>query len=237
MQNNFINHRNPIIFKRRKRNNEKRKPRECALQKKIVVLGAGISGLATAWKLSEKGGDVEVLERRGTIGGIASSFKRNDYTLDFGPHKVYTQIPGVLEEYRQLLGADLIAIPKKQKILNIPRVSLQQQKLEQELEEINSHIQGYNQKETASRLIPSQGLSALSKDKSLNKNISTLNQQKLERELSTIHNKIQGYSGTTSVQMPQKRMELTQQLTNIERTIAQLKSSEAQDSMFKSKKK
>lgn len=85
--------------------------------KKIVVLGGGVTGLATAWKLSEHGADVTVLERKGTVGGIANSFKRNDYTLDYGPHKIYTQIPGVLDEYKELLQEDFIAIPKKQKLL------------------------------------------------------------------------------------------------------------------------
>ncbi len=85
--------------------------------KKIVVIGAGITGLATAWKLCEHGADVAVLERKGTTGGVSASFKRGAYTLDLGPHKVYTQIPGIIDEYRGLLGDDFIAIPKSQHIM------------------------------------------------------------------------------------------------------------------------
>ncbi|MEK6924563.1 MAG: FAD-dependent oxidoreductase [Candidatus Micrarchaeota archaeon] len=87
------------------------------MSKRIVIIGGGITGLTAGWKLSEAGASVVVLERKGEVGGISGSFKRGDCTLDYGPHKVYTQIPGVLEEFRELLREDFIAIPKSQKLL------------------------------------------------------------------------------------------------------------------------
>ena len=45
--------------------------------------------------------------------GFHLRFKHNGYQLDFGPHKIYTQIDGVLNEIVKLLGDELIAIPKR----------------------------------------------------------------------------------------------------------------------------
>ncbi|MBI5404050.1 MAG: FAD-dependent oxidoreductase [Ignavibacteriae bacterium] len=87
------------------------------MKKKVVVIGAGITGLFTAYKLSQTGKhEITVVEKEEYIGGISSTFKHNGYQLDFGPHKIYTQIDGVLNEIVKLLGDELIAIPKKSSI-------------------------------------------------------------------------------------------------------------------------
>ncbi|MBI4440943.1 FAD-dependent oxidoreductase [Candidatus Woesearchaeota archaeon] len=80
---------------------------------KAVVLGAGITGLFAAYKLVEAGWDVTVLERNDHVGGIAASFRKDGITYDYGPHKIYTQLPGVLDEYRHLLGDDMLAVKKR----------------------------------------------------------------------------------------------------------------------------
>jgi len=43
------------------------------MSKKIVVIGAGISGLTTAYLLSKKGCDVKILEKRDAVGGSIES--------------------------------------------------------------------------------------------------------------------------------------------------------------------
>jgi len=78
---------------------------------RVVIVGAGVTGLAVAWKLS-KDHEVILLERKNFIGGIATSFKHQNFTLDLGPHKIYSLIPGILEEMRNLLGPEAITIPK-----------------------------------------------------------------------------------------------------------------------------
>lgn len=85
--------------------------------KKVLVLGGGITGLSTAWKVSEDTNlSVEVLELRNTLGGISTTFKHKEYLLDYGPHKIATQIPEVLNIIKDLIGDDLLVIPKKSKI-------------------------------------------------------------------------------------------------------------------------
>ena len=47
--------------------------------KKIIIIGAGITGLSCAWKLSEKDYEVKVLESLDSIGGLAKSIKIDNY--------------------------------------------------------------------------------------------------------------------------------------------------------------
>ncbi len=51
---------------------------------KIVIIGAGISGLAAAHILSKNGADVIVLEEKDVAGGRAASAEHEGYTMDLG---------------------------------------------------------------------------------------------------------------------------------------------------------
>ena len=64
--------------------------------KKIIVVGGGISGLSVAWKLSEKGYDVNVIESDKSIGGLAKSIKIENYYFDIGPHSFFTEDKEIL---------------------------------------------------------------------------------------------------------------------------------------------
>lgn len=79
----------------------------------VVVLGGGIAGLAAAYFLTRTGRfDVTVLEQAPHVGGLCASFKRNGFVLDHGPHKMYSVIPGILDELRSLMGDRLVAVRK-----------------------------------------------------------------------------------------------------------------------------
>ena len=56
------------------------------MNKKIVVLGAGISGLATAYWLYKDGYDVSVLEQNSEAGGSMISRNEYSYLVDYGPN-------------------------------------------------------------------------------------------------------------------------------------------------------
>lgn len=55
-------------------------------KKKIVILGAGISGLATAFWLNKKGFDVTILEAKSQVGGAMQTLNEDDFLIDFGPN-------------------------------------------------------------------------------------------------------------------------------------------------------
>ncbi len=56
------------------------------MSKKIVVLGAGISGLTTTYLLNKEGYDVTVLEKKNEVGGSMESVFENGYLFDRGPN-------------------------------------------------------------------------------------------------------------------------------------------------------
>ncbi len=63
----------------------------------VVIIGAGVSGLATAHDLVRMGYDVKVLERQVTIGGNARSKKLDGYLMDLGPTTINAAFPEVNE--------------------------------------------------------------------------------------------------------------------------------------------
>ncbi|MBM3145139.1 MAG: FAD-dependent oxidoreductase [Chloroflexi bacterium] len=86
-------------------------------KEKVVVLGAGIGGLSAGYFLAKTGKyEVTVLEKAPVIGGLCASFEYNDFTLDYGAHKIYSVIPGVLDEVRRLMADRLLTLPKKHRL-------------------------------------------------------------------------------------------------------------------------
>lgn len=53
---------------------------------KVIVIGAGLSGLVTAYRLSRAGLDVEVLEARPKPGGVIGSERRDGFLFERGPN-------------------------------------------------------------------------------------------------------------------------------------------------------
>jgi protoporphyrinogen oxidase len=83
----------------------------------VIVLGAGVGGLAAGYFLSRTGKyQVTVLEKETTIGGLCASFEHDGFVLDYGAHKLYSVIPGILDEIRALMGDRLVQLPKKNRI-------------------------------------------------------------------------------------------------------------------------
>jgi len=84
--------------------------------KKVIIIGAGISGLSVGAFLSKEGYKVTILEKENTFGGMCSSFNHNDFIVDYGPHKIYSQLPGMMKFFDDLLGEDNLMIKKKNSI-------------------------------------------------------------------------------------------------------------------------
>src|SRR3954454_279346 len=78
---------------------------------KIVVIGAGIGGLAAAIRLANAGHHVTILEARTEAGGLAGSVEIDGHRFDGGPY-VLLDRPG-LEWALQQLG---VALPEMERL-------------------------------------------------------------------------------------------------------------------------
>lgn len=73
--------------------------------KKVVVIGAGVGGLAIANILAKTGHDVHVYDKLGSAGGRMGELHAKGFTFDTGPS--WYLMPEVFEHYFELLGEDI----------------------------------------------------------------------------------------------------------------------------------
>ena len=81
--------------------------------KKIVVLGAGISGLTTAYLLYKKGADVVVLEKKKEVGGSMESVRENGCLFDRGPNSALETTPLIAQLVEELNLKDQLLYASK----------------------------------------------------------------------------------------------------------------------------
>jgi len=74
-------------------------------QKRVVIVGAGPGGLASAMLLAASGVDVTVLEKRDHVGGRTSTFEQDGFRFDYGP--TFFLYPRVLREIFSAAGYSL----------------------------------------------------------------------------------------------------------------------------------
>lgn len=82
--------------------------------KKIVVLGAGISGLTTAYLLYKKGADVVVLEKKKEAGGSMESVRENGCLFDRGPNSALETTPLIAQLVEELNLKDQLLYASKE---------------------------------------------------------------------------------------------------------------------------
>ena len=79
-------------------------------QKKITILGGGISGLATGYFAKKNQINFEIFESGDSIGGNARTFEFNNFLYDSGAHRFHDKIPEITAEIKGLLKSDLLKI-------------------------------------------------------------------------------------------------------------------------------
>ncbi|HEX6339177.1 MAG TPA: FAD-dependent oxidoreductase [Jiangellaceae bacterium] len=72
---------------------------------RIIVVGAGVSGLATAARLADFGHDVLVFERNATTGGRVGRYRKDGFAFDTGPHLL--TLPAVYRDLFRKTGRPL----------------------------------------------------------------------------------------------------------------------------------
>ncbi len=80
------------------------------MTERVVILGAGLAGLACAYELARSGVEVTVVEREQHPGGMATSFTETtaeeQWSYDFGPHRFHTTDPQLIEHVKEILGGN-----------------------------------------------------------------------------------------------------------------------------------
>ena len=72
--------------------------------KDVTILGGGLCGLTTAWKLQEAGVQTHVLEAQPEVGGLAKSLFWKGFRFDVGPHLFMPREALLLDEIKALMG-------------------------------------------------------------------------------------------------------------------------------------
>ena len=72
---------------------------------RVVVVGAGVAGLASAVRLADLGHDVTVLEQASTVGGALGTYARDGYRFDTGEPTL--TLPAVFRDLFRLTGRPL----------------------------------------------------------------------------------------------------------------------------------
>jgi protoporphyrinogen oxidase len=85
------------------------------MDKDIIILGAGISGLSLAWKLGIQGIQVDVLESNSFVGGLAGTVREDGYCLDFGPHSFFSEDEKIVDTVLSLFDKGLGPRPREVK--------------------------------------------------------------------------------------------------------------------------
>src|SRR5204863_3242158 len=96
----------PVLLRGRRKN----------VKEKIVVLGGGPAGMSAAWRLSELGYPVTVLEKDTAVGGMGKTIKVGPYFVDYGPHTFHIrdteESRAIHEAIRPLFGDDPLILTR-----------------------------------------------------------------------------------------------------------------------------
>ena len=87
------------------------------MNKNVVVIGAGITGLSVAHKCAEMGHKVTVLEKEPVLGGISTTFTWRDMPLDLGPRVFHMKTPGTISFVEEIVGDSLVKKPRNVRLM------------------------------------------------------------------------------------------------------------------------
>jgi protoporphyrinogen oxidase len=83
---------------------------------RILICGAGPAGLTAGYLLAQRGYQALVLEADSQVGGLARTVQYKDFRFDIGGHRFFTKIPEVAAMWDEVLGTELIDVPRLSRI-------------------------------------------------------------------------------------------------------------------------
>jgi protoporphyrinogen oxidase len=87
-------------------------------KKRVIILGAGVTGLSAGIRLLKSNCDVCILEKSDHSGGLAKTIVRGEYRLDIGPHHLFSQNEKILQEILDLFDKEeLVSFKRDAKLL------------------------------------------------------------------------------------------------------------------------
>jgi protoporphyrinogen oxidase len=82
----------------------------------VVIIGAGPAGLTAGYLLSKEGVRTTILEADDIVGGLSRTVRYNDFRFDIGGHRFFTKIQPVQALWEEILGDELISVPRLSRI-------------------------------------------------------------------------------------------------------------------------
>src|SRR5947208_15981258 len=82
----------------------------------VVIIGAGPAGLTAGYLLSKEGVRTTILESDDVVGGISRTVQYKEFRFDIGGHRFFTKIEPVQALWDELLGDEIISVPRLSRI-------------------------------------------------------------------------------------------------------------------------
>ncbi|MCX5716736.1 MAG: FAD-dependent oxidoreductase [Nitrospirae bacterium] len=81
-----------------------------------IILGGGLAGLSAGYVLTNAGFGVKVFESDSSVGGLSKTIVKDGFRFDLGGHRFFTEDRGLNNFVKELMGKELIYVPRKSKI-------------------------------------------------------------------------------------------------------------------------
>lgn len=117
--------------------------------KQVIVVGAGVGGLAAAVRLQQAGYEVSLFEKEPRVGGKMSQIREQGFTFDVGPTIV--MMPDLYREVFELCGRnpdDYIPMQKVEPLMDISFSPEERLRLSNSLSELVGSLEAISEKDT-----------------------------------------------------------------------------------------